>query len=155
MAIEFSFDLPCKPYVKCFLERNFGDKILITQKSSIGKKLYALIRDPRHDQDSKFYPFSTKAKITLKESFYIASPVFLTKTNITVFNNFLEDLVKWEMRTYVDAARCGAAMTGQFLRISDAIRMFSEAYNYCEVSFPFDTMKKDYYRYRDEKSKKN
>jgi hypothetical protein len=152
--IEIKIEISTKPYIKRYLQDKFGPNVAITRGTEIGKYFFSLLeRNVRDDDGNKYFEYKTKVSVTLSESVYFRYGYIITRTGMRDFNIFVEYLIKRDLRNWVSASICGARMTGQKLMVAKAIRQFAEAYNFDESSFPFDTMKKDYDRWRGAKRK--
>jgi hypothetical protein len=70
----------------------------------------------------------------------------LNKTNIKDFNIFVQQLIKADMRFYLDF------YTDNHYKLKDAIEMVQAKMGFTEDDMPVDTIQKDYFRYREKKN---
>lgn len=150
----FTAEIPVKPYIKQYLEYNFGRPAHLTREKSIGKYLFELLERERRDRDKEYKGYTAVVTVRISEDIHIRHGSFLTKTNIINFNSFLEDHIKALMCIHVDAVIEGMTARDKKVKISEAIEMFQEKFGFTEQTFGFETIKKAYYRYRKEEEDK-
>lgn len=141
----YTFELKCKKYVKHYLEHNYGKPCYITGYDPIGKYLFYLLDNSctRHDKQISFNAYTEKVVIEIKEDIFYRKGYELSNTNVVAFNKFVEDHIKTQIRIMMDAlVEFGGA------KIPQAIECVYDKFDMDETILPFDTIKKDYQRYR-------
>jgi hypothetical protein len=136
-------NLPAKNYVKCYLEKSFGNPVRMRKESAIGKYFYRLLEDAEDDQSSKYRDYSDCVKIEIPYHVFLKKGCVLTKHSITEFNNFVEDVIKSQMHAMLDTL-----IDLQGIEIKKAIDYYYDTFGFDETVFPYETIKKSYYRYR-------
>jgi len=141
---KFTISVPVKPYVKRFLEINYGSPVDFSKDPKALKTFRNLLRKPSTRFDTK-YPDSRiynkpEVEIYISEDDFYRYGWELTKTNITAFGKYFEENVKFFMRTVV------GVYTGIGLPLKDSILKFQEKYGFDEDTWNYDSIKKDYYR---------
>jgi hypothetical protein len=136
--------VPVKLYIKGFLENEYGQPCPMTRADNIGKHFYKLLEDHNQNHDSRYPGFPCVAELGITERVVLDQGSYLTKTNIIEFNNFMTEHIQAKWRDFIDTAlRFKPSM-----EIKDAIAHFLQEYGLHQDNLPFETIKKDYYRYR-------
>ena len=143
-----SVDVPTKRYIKAWLIKNFGDRPAMTSSNLVGSMLHAFLN--RH-QDQRATMFATSiyessVKLLIPYHVFKNHGHNLNKTNITDFNNFLQHLIKSDMRFYLDF------YVEHGYKLKDAIDMVQVKLGLGEDDLPAETIQKDYFRYRQKKN---
>jgi hypothetical protein len=142
MAVEI--EIPVKLYIKRYLNVKYGDPAHMNRKDLEGSFLYELIEDPRQDRDKEAGNYTHKLNLFLPDHVLMRKGYYLTPTQVTTFNCFMERFIKIEMRNHIDLI----LRTNPATEIRDAIYDYQQHYKLHDDYFPFDSIKKDYYRYR-------
>ncbi len=144
----FTITIPIKPYVKRYLVMNYSEPANLSTDQQLNNYFRRLLKKPvfRHDkyydnllQGSDTY-YSEKIEIIISESDFYRYGWELTKTNIVAFNGEIESRVKHFMRNTVHIYE-------NLLSQKDAILRFQEEFGFTEDIWPYESIKKDYYRY--------
>jgi len=141
---KFTVSVPVKPYVKRFLEINYGSPVDLTKDQKALKSFRALLRKPsvRFDykySDSIFYN-KPEVEVYISEDDFYRYGWELTKTNIVAFNKYFEENAKFFMRTVI------GIYTGIGLPLKNSIIKFQEKFGFDEDTWNYDSIKKDFYR---------
>lgn len=135
--------IPVKPYVKRHLENSFGNPTLMRRDSAIGKYFYSLLEGASDDGSDEYKGYAETVTIHIPYHVFLKKGCVLTKASIIEFNNFVEDLIKMQMHSMLDTL---IEVNGT--EIKKAIDFYYESFNFDETVFPYETIKKSYYRYR-------
>jgi len=141
---KFTVSIPVKPYVKRFIEINYGMPADFTEYPQINKFFIDLLRKPNSQYDSK-YPdeictYSTEAEVLISEDYFYRYGWELTKTNIVAFGRKFEDRAKAMMRSIV------GINIGLGLPINKSIERFQNRFHFYEDIWRYEAIKKDFYR---------
>lgn len=136
------FNLPCKPYVKHYLQNCFGSPIYLRQDSQIGKYFFMLVEDvvQKYDKECKT-DYKAIATIKITEDVFLKKGCVLTKTNIRKFNVFVEDHFKQQVFIILDTVTQISEM-----KIKEAIDYMYDYFDMTESFLALDTVVKAYYR---------
>lgn len=139
-----TFNLPCKPYTKRYLENCFGSPAYLRQDSAIGKYFFQLVGEPTDDRASVInMEYTQMITIQITEAVFLQKGYVLSKTNIQKFNRFVEDHFKTQIHIMLNTL-----VEIQDIKIKDAIDFVYDKFDMDETFFPLETIVKDYYRYR-------
>lgn len=139
---NFTVVFPCKPYVKRFLEQNYGcpvdftkDKILYPDfRSKLEKKNFRY--EKRYDS-LKFTRYTQAVEIRITRDDFYRSGWELSKTDIVNFNRSIENRVKILMYNVVSSQMAfGISQT-------DSISYFQENYDFPEEVWSKESINKD------------
>ncbi len=137
-------EIPVKLYIKRYLNVKYGKPAQLTRKEMEGRFLYELIEDPRQDRDKEVGTFNHTLTVLLPDRVLMKKGHYLTPTQISNFNSFMKLFIRNEMRSHIDLILRKQPQT----EIKDAIYDYQQHYKLFDDFFPFDSIKKDYYRYR-------
>lgn len=139
----FPIAIPVKPYIKKFIEVEYGVPTIITRRDIIGNKLYDVLH--RRYTGEKIYHknYSTEITLHISKNLFRYAGAGLKLPGIIAFNSFMKLLIKDKQRTfintYVQSNRC---------QIQEAIMAFIDQYQSDGDDFNLEVIKKDYYRWR-------
>ncbi len=136
--------LPVKPYVKRFLELNYGDPVDLKND----KKLYKLFRrclikpqitydNTRCAEISNYY--NENVNIIISEDDFYRYGWELSKTDIVAFGREIESNVKFFMKNIV-------SYYTSHMDFSKAINIFQEKYGFTEDIWSYESIKKEFQR---------
>jgi hypothetical protein len=144
MATQFFVNVQCKPYVKRFLEINFGNPADLSYDYTLKNLLRRCLKKPVKKLDKKLGLLSTRYTATIQvkisEDEFYRYGWELTKTDTVTFGQEIEERVKFMMRTMVAV---NISLTGS---IKMSIFRFQDRYCYGEDIWPYDSIKKEFYR---------
>lgn len=137
----FTIEIPCKRYVKHYLENRYGNPVRLTEKSNIGKYFTRILEKNHTGQDhkSKDYPCLTVVvceKIAMKEGFT------LSPSSVTAFNNFVADTFKAEAHLIIDSL---VEVSG--MKKAKAYQYIYDYFSMNEDVYSLECLKKNYQRY--------
>lgn len=144
MADQFYLIVACKPYVKRFLEINFGNPVDLSGDIM----LRTMIRQSLKKPDKKFdkilgemscrYCETIRVKISDDEFYRYGWE--LSKSDTVKFGKEIESRVKFMMRTLVAV---NLSLNGS---IKMSIIHFQDSFEFQEDVWPYDTIKKEFFR---------
>lgn len=141
---SFYLELPCKPYVKRFLEINFGNPGDLASDPLLMNTLIQYLRKPnKRDQNrynSRTVQYSELYRVRLPEFHYRKFGNSLTKPDVVSFCKMVEKRAKLFMRNLV------GVNIALGLPIFIAINKFQDQYGFDEDTWAFESIKKDFYR---------
>lgn len=137
-------DLPTKPYLKAYIHKVMGDKPVMNAHHHIGSKLIDLLQ--RHENERRTRYSSTaypcKIRVYLPLFVYSHRGGFINETNIIAWNSYLQSYFKDYMHQMLDV----------YLELTQSvdasIELMRSRVGLDEKIFPYDMIKKSYYRYR-------
>lgn len=141
---QFTVDLPTKTYVDHFLKLNFGDPVEISKDMYLYEAFRKCLTKPSNRDKSK-YSKETFAWHTCITKIVITEEVFyrfgweLTKTDVVSFGKIIERRCKFMSRNMITAYSL-------LMSEKDAILKFQDSFGFTEDIWPFEAIKKDYYR---------
>lgn len=141
---KFTVSIPVKPYVKRFLEINYGMPVDFNHSPMCHKFFQGLLRKPNTTDDKK-YPdsictYTEVVEVVISEHDFYRYGWELTKTNIVAFGRYYEDKAKMMMRTVVGVNH------GLGIPINKSIERFQERFRFDEDVWRYEAIKKDFYR---------
>jgi hypothetical protein len=140
----FSIQIPVKPYVKKFLESNFGNPVNFSHHKDENAFFQNLLKKPsrRWDYQIKDKPVKSQEfiEIVISEDMFYRYGWELTKTNVLKFGKFFESRIKLFMRVWVGVE------TSIGIPLYKSIRNFQEQYDLDEDDWKYEAIKKDFYR---------
>lgn len=140
--MKFSITIPCKSYVKRFLELNYGTPVDFTRD----KTIYPLFRQKlkrqstRHDNAYSAFPlqkYSSTVELKITEDDFYNIGWELTTTEIVKFNKEIEGRAKLFMYLIV-STRISFGMN-----VTDAVRYFQERFEFTEDVWQSESIIKD------------
>jgi len=142
-ANPFNIVIPVKPYVKRFLELNFGDPVYFHPDKQDYEKVRGCLRDSRKN-DSRFPPrictYSTEITVVLSERDFYRYGWEMSHSNVVKFNSHFESRAKTLMRSMISIYH------GLGLPINICINKFQERFYFDENVWTYESIKKDFYR---------
>ncbi|MFZ4401473.1 MAG: hypothetical protein ACOYO1_15665 [Bacteroidales bacterium] len=142
--MQYTVTLPVKPYVKRFLEINYGDPVDLTTD----KKLYNYFRrcliKPCNTYDKtrciKYSMFYTEnVNIIISEDDFYRFGWELSKTDIVGFGREIESNAKFFMKNIV-------SFYSSHMELSKAIKLFQFKFGFTEDIWQYDSIVKDFQR---------
>lgn len=137
----YTVEIAVKPYIKAYLENNFGNPADIGKDPELNDLLILMLREGSTRLDkivSANYP--TIVKIAISKDSFFRYGFTLTKTETVKFNSFLEKRIKFFARTYI------AYHSSLGTSVARSIRDFQNTFGFPEDIWSFDSIKKDFDR---------
>lgn len=136
--------IPVKPYVKRFMELNYGDPVDLSTDSYYLDKLREMIRKPNTRRDTMYsdrlLSYSTFVNVIISEDDLYRYGCELSKTDIVRFGKMMEARAKFLMRLMVGLN----IAIGRPIKTS--IITFQDRYLFDENVWPYQSIKKDFFR---------
>lgn len=140
----FYSTLPCKPYVKRFLDLNFGEPADISSNKELQNLYRSCLKRPSRYDDNKYsetlQKYTEKTIILISEYDFYHYGWQLTKTDLVTFCGAIEKKAKQFMRFEVNRH---FAVRGN---LKTSIYHFQDLYEFPESVWTYDSIKKDFYR---------
>ena len=143
-APKFFVHIQVKPYVRRFLEMNFGYPVCFTEDPSSHKFIQNLLSKPNTSRD-KQYPeqictYTELVEVVISEHDFYRYGWELTKTDTVAFGKYFEEKAKILMRSVV------GVYSGVGLPLKNSITKFQDRFGFDEDTWSYQTIKKDFYR---------
>lgn len=144
--MKFTAEIPTKPYIKKIIENTFGAPARVNRNNYVGKIIYEMLDHQRRKTDWRYSnaKFKTIVILQLTEDVHLRYGCFFTRENIIKFNATLEEIIKEGRNLFIEGLLTGNST----MTITEAIERYQEKFNLSEDDFPFESIKKDYYRHR-------
>ena len=139
--MPFQITVPCKSYVKHYLESNYGNPVNLQLNSSLYKHLIGLLSGDKNLRKRYYFNvitnYSEFVKVNLKKTDFYKHKWILNESDVINFNLRIQLEVKTFMRSIVGTR----IALGE--NITDSIHFFQDNYGYTEEVWSFDTIRKD------------
>jgi hypothetical protein len=144
--MKFNVQVPVKPYVKRFLENNYGHPVDFRNYPRENDLFKRMLKKPVFEKDSMYenelLRHSHVVDVLISEREFYRHGWELSKTDIISFGKYFEHKAKCVMRTVV-------GMYVSFGKpLNESILMFQDIYHMEEEYWPYDSIKKDFDRYK-------
>jgi len=144
--MKFCATIPVKPYVKSFLENNYGNPVNFNNYPRENEFFLKMLKKPTTDKDYMYQPdlsrYFTTVRIEISERTFYRYGWELSKTDNIVFGKHYERHAKMLMRTIV------GTYVAFGMPINIAILRFQKRFNMREEDWSFETIVKDFFRYK-------
>lgn len=148
--MKFAVTIHVKPYVKCFLENNYGNPVNFSSHPREQEAFMRMLKKPCKDYDRKYEPDLNKYPCTvtveISERLFYRHGWEISKTDAIAFGKAYEKKSKMLMRTVV------GIYISFGMPINVAIYKFQKRFKMDDDSWSFEAIKKDFFRYRSENS---
>ncbi|HEY5511411.1 MAG TPA: hypothetical protein VIK10_10325 [Prolixibacteraceae bacterium] len=144
--MNYFVEIPVKSYVKRFIDNNYGDPVNFSRHPRERELFMRMLKKPANYNDHKYPNDSVRlcrtVEVPISDRDFYRHGWELSKTDIVSFGKHFERNAKWLMRSVV----------GTYISfgtpIQDAIQKFQLRFNMEEEYWPFDSIKKDFFRFR-------
>lgn len=144
--MNFTITVPVKPYVKRFLENNYGSPVNFRNHPREKDFFIRMLHRPAKEYETRYNlvmtKFSTSVSVEISENCFYRHGWEISRTDTVAFGKYFERNAKMIMRT----------MVGTYISfgmpISEAILTFQEHFNLQEEYWTFDSIKRDFFRYK-------
>ena len=144
--MNFTVTVPVKPYVKRFIENNYGCPVDFRNHPRENEMFRRMLKKPCRDGENKFVhgtsPNATSVEILVPGRSFDRYGWELSKTDTVRFGKHFEARAKLLMRTAVGTYVSFGAPT------NIAIAKFQERFNMEEEYWPWESILKDFMRFR-------
>jgi hypothetical protein len=142
MSNHFTIKIPCKKYVKAYLENNCGTPVNLQHLPDILEEFRrGLARKPAHRESAELAACKDFVTIIIPPDMFYRYGWELNKENILDFNRKVEMKVKFFMRQYV------AVNKSLGTPVANCIREFQEGFGFIEPVWSYESIKKDFDRH--------
>jgi hypothetical protein len=141
MSNHFTIKIPCKTYVKAYLENNCGTPANLQHLPDLLEEFRrGLSRKPEHLECKKLAVHEQSVTIIIPPDMFYRHGWEMNKENIHDFNQMVEMKVKFFMRQYI------AVNSSLGIPIATCIREFQERFGFPDPIWAYDSIKKDFDR---------
>ncbi len=141
--MPFTIELPAKPYVKQFLELNYGSPVDLKQDRVLYLNFRRCLKKPnkRYDYKRKNIPslYSEIARIVISEDDFYRYGWELTRTDIISLGKEFEERAKFFMRNIL-------SLYMNLMSKKDSIYKFQSRFGFSEEIWSYESIKKDFDR---------
>lgn len=142
MSNHFTIKVPCKKYVKTYLEINCGTPVDLKHLPDLLDEFRrGLDKKPCHRETSELANCEDTVVIIIPPDMFYRYGWELNKENILDFNRKVEKKVKFFMRQYV------AVNKSLGIPVANCIREFQEGFGFNEPVWSYESIKKDFDRH--------
>lgn len=137
----YTVNIAVKPYVKAYLENNFGIPVDIRQDPELNDLVNLMLREGSTRLDKIIsVNMSTTVELRISKDTFFRYGFTLTKTETLRFNSFLEKRIKFFARTYISYHKSLGTS------VAKCIRDFQNTFGFSEDIWNYDSIKKDFDR---------
>jgi hypothetical protein len=144
--MKFNITVPVKPYVKRFLENNYGNPVDFRNHPRENEMFKRMLKKPNYDNDHKYKNELCKqshaVEIAISDRDFYRHGWELSKSDIVSFGRHFERNAKWLMRSVV------STYISFGIPINIAIVKFQTRFQLEEEFWPFDSIKQDFFRFK-------
>lgn len=141
MSDRFSLEIPCKKYVKAYLENNCGHPVNLQHIPELMEEFRrGLAKMPCHKDSKKPGLYEDSVTIIIPPNFFYRYGWELQQEHIRDLNRIIEIRVKFLMRQYVSLNH------SMGVPIATCIREFQDKFGFPEPVWSYESIKKDYDR---------
>jgi hypothetical protein len=142
MSNQFTIKVPCKKYVKAYLEINCGTPVNLQHLPDLLDEFRrGLARKPCHRETSDLAVFKDLVTVIIPPDMFYRYGWELNKENVLDFNRKVEMKVKFFMRQYVIVNKSLGTP------VANCIREFQEGFGFTEQVWSYESIKKDFDRH--------
>jgi len=137
-------EVPVKPYVKAYLEKNYGNPVNLSSVRGLNNFFKLLLEKNyfRNDKQINLNGYTSTVNIVITRDVFYRHGWYLSKTSIVSFNGMVEALIKNRIRdmVYINVIHGGN-------KIARSIRLALKELSIDEDELSFDAVKKDIQRH--------
>lgn len=142
MNNHFSIEIPCKKYVKAYLEINCGTPVNLQHLPAVMEEFRrALCRKPEHRESAPVAEYKDKVKVIVPSDMFYRYGWEMNRENELDFNRKVEQQAKYFMRQYV------SVNSSIGVPVAICIREFQEKFGFHEPIWSYESIKKDFDRH--------
>ncbi len=142
MSNHFTIKIPCKAYVKAYLEINCGTPVDLTHLPDLLDEFRrGLSRKPEHRESTEAALCRDVVTIIIPNDMFYRYGWEMNRENILDFNRKIEMKVKFFMRQYVSVNKSFG------VPVANCIREFQEGFGFTEPVWSYESIKKDFDRH--------
>ena len=144
MPEKFVVTLPVKPYVKRFIEINYGFPANFTNSPDVNRFFLSLLKKPDNSLDKRYseqlFNYTALMEVSISQHDFYHYGWELTRTDIIAFGKYFEEKAKFMMRSFV------GVYVAAGMPIFKSINLFQERFLFDDAHWDYQTIKKDFYR---------
>ena len=144
MSEKFVVTIPVKPYVKRFIELNYGSPADFTKCPELQKEVHRCLRKPVTEYDRQFEnkltTYTQNLEIVISQDNFYRYGWEFSKSDIVSFGKIFEYRIKSQMHLTVTVYR------GLGLSTKKSILKFQEYFSMEEEYWKYESIVKEYYR---------
>lgn len=144
--MKFNITVPVKTYVKRFLENNYGNPVDFRNHPRENEMFKRMLKKPNFGKEHMYRKelclHVHTIEIVISERDFYRHGWELSKTDIVSFGKHFEKNAKWLMRSVV------STYISFGIPINIAINKFQTRFQLEEEYWPFDSIKKDFFRFK-------
>jgi len=144
--MKFNITVPVKPYVKRFLENNYGNPVDFRSHPRENEMFKRMLKKPNYDNDHKYKNELCKqshaVEIAISDRDFYRQGWEHSKTDIVSIGKHFEKNAKWLMRSVV------STYISFGIPINIAIVKFQTRFHMEEEFWSFDGIKQDFFRFK-------
>lgn len=137
---KFFVCIPVKPYVKRYLEINYGNPVNFKDYPGHERFLLRLLRKPSYRFDGMYSDemkkFNDEIEVLISKDDFMRYGYELSKTNIINFGKYFEDIIKIKARNYIQLKR-------GLCSLRESILDFQDLFDMPEDYWSFESIKKE------------
>jgi hypothetical protein len=142
MSKHFTIKIPCKKYVKAYLEINCGDPVDLRHLPDLMEEFRrGLDKKPCHRESVETATLRDMVTIIIPPDMFYRYGWEFNKENILDFNRNAEMKVKFFMRQYISVNKSLGS------QVACCIREFQNEFGFGEQVWSYDSIKKDFDRH--------
>ncbi len=145
--MQFTVDLPTKPYVDQYIKKHFGNPANFSKDKDILDRFRKCLSKPDKSRDKEYkcrnlslQRYSEVTKVLISEWDFYHYGWEISVTDTVSFGKRMERRAKYEMRSYISL--CSALMMKR-----DAVLRFQKTFGYTEDVWPYESICRDYSRF--------
>lgn len=136
-------EFPTKRYIAAYIRHVLGDKPVMKKDSTIGSKMFDLLQHSTDDRKTEFSTrYNAKIKIYIPYRTFCQRGGYINSTNVMNFNLYVEAEIKDKYRTLMNV------FIESLPSFEANLPQVRKAIGINEDSWDYESIKKDYYRYR-------
>jgi hypothetical protein len=139
-SLRFSVFIPVKPYVKRYLEINYGNPVTFRDEPKHQAFVCRLLKKPNQRSDAMYsdtlVKFTDEVEVKISKDDFMRHGFEMSKTSIVAFGKYFEDLAKFKARNYIELKR-------GFRQLKDSITDFQQLFGMEEEYWSYEAIKKD------------
>lgn len=139
-----TLEIPVKPYIKNYLERNFGDPVNFSGVRGVNDFFVLLLekQNGRRDKQTTLCGYTQTVTVVITRDTFYRYGWNLSATAVVSFNALFEYLIKTRTRDIV-----GVKSRDAKIKVAPAIRQMQYELEFPEDNLSFDAVKKDIQRH--------
>lgn len=142
--------IPVHAHVKKYVESYLGSPVRLGKGNAFTIHLYNMLERKGYTYRALKTEYTHELELMVPELYYRNFGTGISPENVHLFNSLVEDWMKREFRHVLDEKLELAEEFGLPVQIQQCIHKFMDRFDLHQV-MNYETLKKDYYRYRKRK----